>query len=82
MRVAEHSGKERRIGFNLFGLNWVENADMSNVKMGKIPFAESRRVPKLCLTAWGKVTASKVKSEKNSWWENLLIITVYFPICS
>jgi hypothetical protein len=32
---------------------------MSNVKMGKIPFAESRRVSWLGLTSMSKVTASK-----------------------
>jgi len=33
---------------------------MSNIKVGKIPLAESRRVSGLGLTSLSKVTASKV----------------------
>jgi hypothetical protein len=47
--------------------NWGENADMSNVKVDKIPLAESRRVSWLGSTSMSKVTASKIFKTQNEW---------------
>jgi len=77
--ISEGSGtfsKRLKDKVSLSGLNWRENADMSNVKESLIFLAVSRRVSGLDLISLSKVTASKISHESNHRWENLIEITV------